>query len=94
MIIVVLTYIKPLAKIDSHLPAHLKFLDEHYANKKFLVSGKRDNRVGGIIIVLSDSIEEAQSIMSQDPFYTHNLASYDYLKFEASKFQEAIADLL
>ena len=94
MIIVVLTYIKPLAEIDAHLPAHIKFLDEHYASKQFLASGKRDNRIGGIIIVLSDSIDEAQAIMSQDPFYIHNLASYDYLKFEASKSQENISGLI
>ena len=94
MIVLVLTYIKPLTKIDAHLNEHIQFLGTHYANKKFLASGKRDNRIGGVILVLSDSIDEVKAIMTQDPFNIHQLASYDYFQFEVSKYQAAIADLI
>ncbi|MEB3767202.1 YciI family protein [Acinetobacter sp. MD2] len=85
MIIVTLTYKKPLTEIDAQLNAHLAFLDAYYAQKKFLASGRRENRVGGVILVLSNSIQEAEAIMKNDPFYVHDLADYDFMRFEPSK---------
>ncbi|HFX6172916.1 TPA: YciI family protein, partial [Acinetobacter baumannii] len=52
MIVVTLTYKKPLAEVDAVLKEHITFLDHYYEQKKFLASGRRENRVGGVIIVL------------------------------------------
>lgn len=86
MIIVTLTYQKPLAEVDKFLPQHIEFLDKFYAQKKFLASGRRENRVGGVIIVLSNDVDEAQSIIEHDPFYQHQIANYEFLLFEPSKY--------
>lgn len=85
MIIVTLTYKKPLTEVDAVLAEHIAFLDHYYAQKKFLASGRRENRVGGVILVLSKSIEEAQQIMRNDPFNQQGIADYEYLWFEPSK---------
>ncbi|WP_001995300.1 YciI family protein, partial [Acinetobacter baumannii] len=55
MIVVTLTYKKPLAEVDAVLKQHIAFLDHYYEQKKFLASGRRENRVGGVILVLSSS---------------------------------------
>lgn len=85
MIVVTLTYKKPLSEVDILLQKHVLFLDEYYAQKKFLASGRRENRAGGVILVLSDDLEEAKKIMKKDPFYIHDIADYDFMWFEASK---------
>lgn len=90
MIVVTLTYKKPLYEVDALIKEHIEFLNEYYAQKKFLASGRRENRVGGVILVLTDSVEEAKNIMKNDPFYIHNVADYDFMWFEASKSLEEI----
>lgn len=94
MIVVTLTYKKELEEVDKFLKQHNEFLEKFYAQKKFLASGRRENRVGGVIIVLSNDLEEAKAIMQQDPFYQNAVADYDYLKFEPTKFLDVIKDLL
>ncbi|MDQ1208830.1 uncharacterized protein YciI [Acinetobacter baylyi] len=49
MIVVSLTYKKPLVEVDAVLKEHIAFLDHYYEQKKFLASGRRENRVGGAI---------------------------------------------
>lgn len=68
MIVVTLTYKKPLAEVDAVLKEHITFLDHYYEQKKFLASGRRENRVGGVIIVLSSSLQEAEEVIKMIRF--------------------------
>lgn len=94
MIVVTLTYKKPLDIVDLFLNEHVLFLENYYEQKKFLMSGRRENRVGGVILVLTNSVQEAQDIMKNDPFYIHDIAHYDFLLFEASKCLDEIRELM
>lgn len=94
MIIVTLTYKKPLTEVDKFLSPHIEFLDKFYSQRKFLASGRRENRVGGVIIILSNDIDEAKEIIKLDPFYQNDIASYEFLKFEPSKSAEEIKNLI
>lgn len=93
MIVVTLTYKKLLAEVDAVLKEHIA-LDHYYEQKKFLASGRRENRVGGIILVLSSSIQEAEEIMKNDPFYIQDVADYDFMWFEPSKSLEEIKEFV
>lgn len=90
MIVVTLTYKKSLAEVDVLLNDHVAFLDHYYYLKKFLASGRRENRIGGVILVLSSSLQEAQDIMKNDPFYIHGVADYEFTYFEPSKFLDGM----
>lgn len=58
MIVVTLTYKKPLTEVNAVLKEHIAFLDHYYEQKKFLASGRRENRVGGVILVLSGFVAQ------------------------------------
>lgn len=94
MIIATLTYKKPLSEVDKFLSAHVEFLDKFYAQMKFLASGRRENRIGGVIIILSNDLKEAETIIAQDPFYQQEIADYQLTYFEPSKFQDEIKTLI
>ncbi|MBF7683051.1 GTP cyclohydrolase [Acinetobacter sp. B5B] len=94
MIIVTLTYKKSWVEVDKILDEHLKFLDVYYAQKTFLASGRRAHREGGIILVLSSSIEDVKRIMENDPFYIHDVADYSFTGFEVSKHLTGELDAL
>ena len=77
--------VKSIEEIEKNLVEHVKFLDRYYESNKFLVSGRRNPRVGGIILVNSDSLEEISQIVKEDPFHRNDLADYEIIEFIIKK---------
>ena len=48
MFIFNLTYVKPIQEVEKMLPAHISYLEENYSIKKFICSGRKVPRTGGI----------------------------------------------
>ncbi|RNB85086.1 GTP cyclohydrolase [Brevibacillus fluminis] len=94
MFFVVLTYQKPIAEVEKHLEEHIRFLDAQYEAKKFIFSGRRNPRVGGVILVNSTSREEVLNILQDDPFKKHEIAEYELIEFTPSKYDERFASFL
>lgn len=84
MFLVSLTYKKPLAEVDLHLPAHVEYLETQYRAKNFLVSGRKVPRIGGVILAHVETREKLDEILKQDPFYRHQVADYDVTEFVPS----------
>jgi len=85
VIIVTLMFKKPMAEILTKLDEHNTSLEKYFAKNKFLASGLLEDKSGGVILIMSNSIEEAKSIMKTDPFYIHDLVDLNYIFFAASK---------
>ena len=85
MIIIQLTYTKPLEDIDAHLSEHRDFLSGLYERGVLLASGPQEPRTGGIIISLLDDMTELKNIMADDPFNQAGLCDYAYTRFNAVK---------
>ncbi len=84
MFIVSLEYQKPLAEVDSLLPAHIEYLKAQYEEGNFLLSGRKNPRTGGIILSNVKTKEDLDQILKRDPFYEHQVADYDIIEFEPS----------
>jgi len=85
MFIIELTYTASLAAIDAHMAAHMKFLKKHYAAGRFLISGRKIPRDGGIIVAIGDSRDEIEAIAREDPFCAKGLAELRIVQFRASQ---------
>ena len=85
MFVIELVYKAPLTKIDAHMRAHVAFLKKYYAAGNFLVSGRKIPRDGGIIMAVGGSRQQIESIVQEDPFYTHGLADFRIIEFRASQ---------
>lgn len=81
MYIIDLTYIVPLDQLDAHMTDHVKYLHKYYKQNKFVASGRKVPRTGGIILCLAASKEEVDQIISEDPFYIHKLADFKVTEF-------------
>ncbi|MCY9515458.1 YciI family protein [Paenibacillus apiarius] len=90
MYVVELTYTKPMAEVDVHLDGHRSFLDEQYAQGKFIISGPKEPRTGGIIVVDAQTEEEARRIIEQDPFWAYGVAEYRFIAFKPTKAVEGL----
>lgn len=91
MIIAALKFKKTMPEILAKLDEHNVFLDNYFSQNKFLASGLLEDKTGGIILVMSDSIEEVKDIMKNDPFYIHDLVDFNYTFFQASKLSPSLS---
>jgi uncharacterized protein YciI len=88
LFVVELRYKAPLDRIDAHMKAHVSFLKKHYAAGRFLISGRKIPRDGGIIIATGTDRAGVEAIMREDPFCAHGLADVRILEFRASQHAE------
>ena len=54
MFVILLTYIKPLDEVDALMRKHMAWLNSHYDDGTFVVSGRQIPRTGGVIIANGD----------------------------------------
>ena len=85
MFVIELVYKADLREIDAQMAAHVRFLKKHYAAGRFLVSGRKIPREGGIIIATGATRDEIDGIMNQDPFVAKGLAEFRIIEFRASQ---------
>ena len=94
MYIIDLNYIVPLEELDAHMTEHVKYLHRDYKQNKFVTSGRKVPRTGGIILALADSKEEVEQIISEDPFFIHKLAEFNITEFLTSQMHPQLKPLL
>lgn len=94
MFIANLTYIKPLTEVEKYLKEHIAYLDQYYEEGKFICSGRKNPRTGGIIIVKAEDAEEMNRIISEDPFSIHEVASYEIIEFYPTKQGVGVTGLI
>lgn len=85
MFIISLTYTCDISEIERFLPAHIAYLDRHYAANEFLMSGRKNPRTGGVIIAVTETLQALDKILDDDPFKINNLAHYEITEFIPSK---------
>lgn len=88
MFIISLTYKSSLENVERLISQHNIFLNNHYESGQFIASGRKEPRTGGIIIAKAESKNEIEQIISEDPFYIHQVADYDITEFIPSKYNE------
>ena len=88
MFIINVNFIKPIEEVDHHLEAHRDFLKEQCKAGKFIFTGRKVPRVGGMILTNKISREEAEEIMSRDPFVVHQITEYELIEIQISLFDE------
>ncbi len=88
MFIILLTYKKPIAEVDQYLEEHRAFLEEGYKNNSFIVSGPQEPRTGGVIISQLKNRTQLEKLLGNDPFFIHDIASYEIIEFTPIKYHE------
>lgn len=86
MFVASLTYVKPLQEVEKYLEEHIAFLDKYYKAGKFICSGRKNPRTGGIIVFNAKDEAEMKAIISEDPFHRNEIAEYEMIEFYPTKY--------
>jgi len=85
MFVLLLTYTKPLVEVDALMRRHMAWLDAQYEAGRFVVSGRRIPRTGGVIVARGDDREEIEALAASDPFVKGGVATCEVIQFRASQ---------
>ncbi len=94
MHVLVVEYLVPLERIDELRPAHVEYLRRHYDDGTFLVSGRQDPPVGGLILATDVDRERLDAIVATDPFVTEGAARYRIIGFGPTMVAASVRDAL
>lgn len=86
MFVLLSRFQKPLEEVNRFLTAHSVWVQQHYESGRFLVSGRREPPVGGVIVARAESEQELREILALDPIHQMGLAEYEIIAFEATAF--------
>src|SRR4051794_19650481 len=86
--VLLLTYARPLAEVDALMREHMRWLNEHYESGRFVVSGRRIPRTGGVILARGDDREEIEAIAALDPFVAGGVATCEAVQFRPSQTED------
>ncbi|WP_220748863.1 MULTISPECIES: YciI family protein [Jannaschia] len=84
LFVVDLHYVVPLDTVETHIDAHVDWLEACYARGLFLASGAKVPRTGGVIIATAASKAELEGVLDQDPFKRAGVAEYRVTEFNPS----------
>ena len=88
MYIVSLNYVKTVSEVEKYLGEHIKFLEKYYGMGKFICSGRKNPRTGGVILLNAESLSEVEKIILEDPFNINEIAEYEITEFFPTKYNK------
>jgi len=94
MFLIMLNYLKPLKEIDAAIPAHIAYLEKYYDLGKFVLSGRKNPRTGGVILCNAEDRDEVEAIIAEDPFHIKRIAEYEIIEFMPTKCAEGLEALI
>jgi len=93
MFVVSIDYKVDFDQIDPLIDEHMAFLEKYYAEGLFLVSGRKEPRTGGVIIVKNAARHDVEKIIQEDPFYREQVADYHITEFLVGNVAEGFEAL-
>lgn len=94
MFVLIVDYIKPLAEVDVVAPAHRAYLDQIFAAKKLIASGRQIPPIGGVLLSHVKTRAEVDEIIDHDPYVMAGVGRYTVLEFDVMKYDPGFAPFL
>lgn len=86
MFVLISRFQKPFEEVNRFFAAHSEWVQRQYEAGRFLVSGRREPLIGGIIVARASSEQELREVLRTDPYQQMGLAEYEIFAFEATEF--------
>jgi uncharacterized protein YciI len=86
MFVLISRFQRPLDEINRFLAPHSAWVQQHYESGRFLISGRREPPIGGIIVARASSEQELREVLTTDPLQQMGLAEYEVITFGATDF--------
>jgi uncharacterized protein YciI len=86
MFVLISRFQRPFDEVNLSFASHSAWVQRQYESGRFLVSGRREPPIGGIIVARASSEQELREVLTTDPYRLKRLAEYEIFAFEATDF--------
>jgi len=90
LFVVDIEYTVPMSDVQQVIEPHLDFVRRAYAEGRFIASGAKVPRTGGVIVMMAESADAARDYLASDPFVTAQVAEYRLTEFLPSNVHDAL----
>ncbi len=90
MYLILIEYKVPFEQVEPHVDAHIKFVRRYVDIHKFVLTGRKVPRTGGVLLGDFASREEVEKTLNEDPFRIHDLANFEIIEIELSQVSEKL----
>ena len=94
MFALLLTPAKNLEDLKQVQAEHEKYLQKYDASGTFILRGGLTARVGGFLLANVTNEAEMKAIIAEDPYVREQVANYEIIGFNLSKYHDSLAPLL
>ena len=84
------TYLKAGDDLAAVTPRHRVWLDQQDRSGLFLVSGRKVDGTGGVLLAQAESQEQLEEVFRNDPFVLEGCSEYTYTAFTPVKRGRAV----
>jgi len=74
--------------MNDEFSENVTFLDKYYLENKFIFSGRKNPRTGGVILVRNVDRNELTEIIKQDPFFKNEITDYEITEVIPTKYDK------
>lgn len=86
MFVLISRFQRPLDEVYRSFASHSEWVQRQYESGRFLVSGRREPTIGGIIVARASSEQDLREVLTTDPYQQQGLAEYEIFAFEATDY--------
>ncbi|MBA0045325.1 YciI family protein [Mycobacterium sp. NPDC050853] len=79
-----LTYTQPLDVVDQIRPDHAAWIADEIEAGRLILAGRNEHATGGVLISGDISVEEADALITADPYTQAGVAEYVRTGFNVS----------
>ena len=90
LFVIDISYVTALENVDPLVEPHMAFIADNYASGKFLASGGKVPRTGGVIIARGQSLQDIETLIRDDPFHSAGIADYAITEFKPGNMAAAL----
>lgn len=90
LFVIDITYVTALENVDPLVAPHMAFIERNYAAGRFLASGAKVPRTGGVIIARGRSVADIEELITADPFHMAGVARYKITEFDPGNVAAAL----
>jgi uncharacterized protein YciI len=94
MFVILVQYTKAIQEVDQYLSAHRDYLETGYQKGYLMASGPQNPRTGGVLLSQLKDRRILNAFLEHDPFYMHDIASYQVIEFTPVKFHQLLASFI
>lgn len=91
MYIINLSYHRPIEEVEALTEPHISWLKRYFEAGVFIAAGRKDPRIGGVIMAKDIDRSRLDTILAEDPFVA--VADYEVTKVNITLTSEALKAL-